>query len=245
MSKLNDSTLKIFKKYRLNTDMSVFGNENKLYDVVKVMDDMVGNQVSKYVGDSYYFSSTQNKTYRAFRATTSGSTTTSGFSSTLPKTTSKRIYFNALSLKFLGSVNAGSEAIPACEILKNDTLVGYVGIDIERKTINIYKDLQCLELQKLSVVAGDVLVFRSILCFANEYYSFSLGSFDLVGLFEFVTERINITVPQYTHNNISLPEQLNLLDVSNKIYCNQVEYLSSLSPSFTYQTTQDILFVEV
>ena len=32
MSKLNDSTLKILKKYRLDTDMSVFGNENKLYD---------------------------------------------------------------------------------------------------------------------------------------------------------------------------------------------------------------------
>ena len=30
MSKLNDSTLKILKKYRLDTDMSVFGNENKL-----------------------------------------------------------------------------------------------------------------------------------------------------------------------------------------------------------------------
>ena len=45
MSKLNDSTLKILKKYRLDTDMSVFGNENKLYDVVKVMDDMVGTQV--------------------------------------------------------------------------------------------------------------------------------------------------------------------------------------------------------
>lgn len=29
MSKLNDSTLKIFKKYRLDTDMSVFGDENK------------------------------------------------------------------------------------------------------------------------------------------------------------------------------------------------------------------------
>lgn len=57
MSKLNDSTLKIFKKYRLDTDMSVFGNENKLYDVVKVMDDMVGNQVSKYKAFAYYISS--------------------------------------------------------------------------------------------------------------------------------------------------------------------------------------------
>ena len=55
MSKLNDSTLKILKKYRLDTDMSVFGNENKLYDVVKVMDDMVGGQVgSKSVITWFY-----------------------------------------------------------------------------------------------------------------------------------------------------------------------------------------------
>ena len=75
MSKLNDSTLKILKKYRLDTDMSVFGNENKLYDVVKVMDDMVGNQVSKYVGDVYCLSSTKNTSINVFRATSSGKTT--------------------------------------------------------------------------------------------------------------------------------------------------------------------------
>lgn len=57
MSKLNDSTLKIFKKYRLDTDMSVFGNENKLYDVVKVMDDMVGNQVGDIIGLTKYVKS--------------------------------------------------------------------------------------------------------------------------------------------------------------------------------------------
>lgn len=59
MSKLNDSTLKILKKYRLDTDMSVFGNENKLYDVVKVMDDMVGNQVGKYIGELPFWDSTK------------------------------------------------------------------------------------------------------------------------------------------------------------------------------------------
>ena len=62
MSKLNDSTLKIFKKYRLNTDMSVFGDENKLYDVVKVMDDMVGNQVGKYIGRLPFWDSAKPKT---------------------------------------------------------------------------------------------------------------------------------------------------------------------------------------
>lgn len=61
MSKLNDSTLKIFKKYRLDTDMSVFGNENKLYDVVKVMDDMVGNQVGNYIAQLTYWDSTKTK----------------------------------------------------------------------------------------------------------------------------------------------------------------------------------------
>lgn len=62
MSKLNDSTLKILKKYRLDTDMSVFGNENKLYDVVKVMDDMVGNQVGKYIGQLPFWDSIKPET---------------------------------------------------------------------------------------------------------------------------------------------------------------------------------------
>lgn len=38
MSKLNDSTLKIFKKYKPDANMSVFGNENKLNEVVNIMD---------------------------------------------------------------------------------------------------------------------------------------------------------------------------------------------------------------
>lgn len=38
MSKLNDSTLKIFKKYKPDTNMSVFGNENKLNEVINLMD---------------------------------------------------------------------------------------------------------------------------------------------------------------------------------------------------------------
>lgn len=66
MSKLNDSTLKIFKKYRLNTDMSVFGNENKLYDVVKVMDDMVGGQVGKYIGQLPFWDSTKPTTTKRY-----------------------------------------------------------------------------------------------------------------------------------------------------------------------------------
>ena len=66
MSKLNDSTLKILKKYRLDTDMSVFGNENKLYDVVKVMDDMVGGQVGKYIGQLPYWDSTKPETSKRY-----------------------------------------------------------------------------------------------------------------------------------------------------------------------------------
>lgn len=38
MSKLNDSTLKILKKYKPDTNMSVFGNENKLNEVINLMD---------------------------------------------------------------------------------------------------------------------------------------------------------------------------------------------------------------
>ena len=245
MSKLNDSTLKILKKYRLDTDMSVFGNENKLYDVVKVMDDMVGNQVSKYVGDSFYFSSTSNKTYSAFRSTSSGSFKTDSFTQQFAEITSKRVYFDGFSLKFLGVVNANPKTIPACEILKNNTFAGYIGIDIETKTINIYSDLQCSQMITVSVNIGDVLVFRSLLFFTNQYFPYSIGGFDFSNIFDFTYERTNIRIPQFTHGNITLPEQLNLLDTSKTVYCNQVEYLSSLSPSFTYQATHDILLVEV
>lgn len=245
MSKLNDSTLKIFKKYRLDTDMSVFGNENKLYNVVKVMDDMVGNQVSKYVGDSYYFSSTSNKLCQAFRATSSGSFKAGSFTNQLAEITSKRVYFDGFSLKFLGVIDAYPKTIPACEILKNNTFVGYIGIDIEAKTINIYSDLQCSQMISVSVNIDDVLVFRSLLFFTNQYFSYTIDDFDFSNIFDFTYSRTYIQVPQFTHGNITLPEQLNLLDVSKTIYCNQVEYLTSLSESFTYQATHDILFAEV
>ena len=111
MSKLNDSTLKILKKYRLDTDMSVFGNENKLYDVVKVMDDMVGNQVGKYVSSVYYMSSTEtsNAQFCSANAGTSVDYQNDQFKS------SRRfddvvIYFNPFTFKYLGSVSCLSFA---------------------------------------------------------------------------------------------------------------------------------------
>ena len=113
MSKLNDSTLKILKKYRLNTDMSVFGNENKLHDVVKVMDDMVGNQVGKYVGIVSYLSSTQTQSGPFYTANAGSSVDVQNNKFILNfRYTDIVLYFHPFTFKYLGSVPANSTVIP-------------------------------------------------------------------------------------------------------------------------------------
>ena len=126
MSKLNDSTLKILKKYRLDTDMSVFGNENKLYDVVKVMDDMVGNQVSKYVGNVYYLSSTKNASMDIFKATSSGKTTNVLLNFELNQPQAPILFFDPFSLKYEGKVDETSSVMPLAKMYLNNNFVAYL-----------------------------------------------------------------------------------------------------------------------
>ena len=115
MSKLNDSTLKIFKKYRLDTDMSVFGNENKLYDVVKVMDDMVGNQVSNKAGTALFLNSSGASTVYHVNLNSGVATYTpyqqSGRS--FSTTATKQLCFDALTFKYLYNNVAGQYALVA------------------------------------------------------------------------------------------------------------------------------------
>lgn len=115
MSKLNDSTLKILKKYRLDTDMSVFGNENKLYDVVKVMDDMVGNQVSNKAGTALFWDSLVSSS-RYHLLLNSNSATYTPYQRSNDKfttTATKQLCFDALTYKYVYNNVGGQYALVA------------------------------------------------------------------------------------------------------------------------------------
>lgn len=245
MSKLNDSTLKILKKYRLDTDMSVFGNENKLYDVVKVMDDMVGNQVSKYVGNCNYFSSTSTENYSCFYVTSKGKSTTASYSEDLPKPTEKRIYFDPFTLKFLGVVAPNSNTLPVCQVLKNQNLIGYFVFNLDDKLVLFYEDFELNSPTKFSVNKGDIIEVRSMLIFSNEKYIHDYTPISMTSFFEFTTSSNNSIVPKSIRGNISIPEQITMLDTSKPIYCSSAGYLRTLSSSFTINTSYEISLVEV
>lgn len=138
MSKLNDSTLKILKKYRLDTDMSVFGNENKLYDVVKVMDDMVGNQVSKYAFSGSYLDSLSNENKYGYNYTegTFSEIDIQGTSTT----PTKRIIVDPFTFKFIGDFS-GKTKYPISRLYCNDILVGWIIRDIETKKVYVSSDI--------------------------------------------------------------------------------------------------------
>ena len=139
MSKLNDSTLKILKKYRLDTDMSVFGNENKLYDVVKVMDDMVGGQVSKYKAYVRYASSIY--TNKGYLTTVQDSSVFKTISENVSISSPNiLIIVDAKSYKVL-SVAEKPNVICFGYLQGITKLLGYVCYDIENKTYGVYSDI--------------------------------------------------------------------------------------------------------
>ena len=139
MSKLNDSTLKILKKYRLDTDMSVFGNENKLYDVVKVMDDMVGNQVSKYKAFVSYASSIKTETGKSYSVNADSvfKDATKSSSITSPDIL---IIVDALSYKVL-SIIEKPNAICIGYLQGTTKVLGYVCYNIENMSFGVYSDI--------------------------------------------------------------------------------------------------------
>lgn len=152
MSKLNDSTLKILKKYRLDTDMSVFGNENKLYDVVKVMDDMVGNQVSKYVANIDYRNSTMTENIKEIHLT-NGITQpkTIEFNITLNDSDVnsypvKALVFDKQTMKLIRSYKENSPVICVGYVSSYREHIGYIVVNFVNKTLGCYKDIHGHEL---------------------------------------------------------------------------------------------------
>ena len=245
MSKLNDSTLKILKKYRLDTDMSVFGNENKLYDVVKVMDDMVGNQVSKYVGNVYYLSSTRNESINVFKATSSGKTTNVLLNFELKQPQSPILFFDPFSLKYEGKVDETSSVMPLAKMYLNNNFVAYLVCEISTKSTYLSRDIYGNNIFKVSVNAGDTIYFSTFLMFSDIIYSLDGGpSFDYSSLFEFTTTNGSLVVPATTTNIITLPETILQLNINNIIYCNKVSRSLNLYTK-NFNINSDIQFKEV
>ena len=244
MSKLNDSTLKILKKYRLDTDMSVFGNENKLYDVVKVMDDMVGNQVSKYVGDVYYLSSTNNSTLDVYKATSSGKTTNTTLSFEIKQPQSPILFFDPFSLKYEGKVDETTSVMPLAKMYLNKTFVAYLVCEISTKAVYLSHDIYGNDIFKVSVNADDTIYFTTFLKFSNIIYSVSGPMFQYTSLFEFTTTNSYLSLPLLTTGIITLPEPILQLDINNTIYCSNISRNLSLSSS-DIGISKDIKLVEV
>lgn len=205
MSKLNDSTLKILKKYRLDTDMSVFGNENKLYDVVKVMDDMVGNQVSKYVGYCRYADSlTQTNDWRYLILKSGSAINSITYSSPKPNI---MVLLDPLSYKTLYVYRSekGSRAIIGY-IRKgsDDSIYAYIGIDFDESKISLYSDpsltidLTGTIQENISVYSQPVVIFSDIKCSNTTIY--------LQHLLDISSYSSNMQYYKITSGIINLPE---------------------------------------
>lgn len=243
MSKLNDSTLKILKKYRLDTDMSVFGNENKLYDVVKVMDDMVGNQVSKYVGNVNYLSSTKNTTLDVFKATSSGKTTNVTLSFEIKQPQSPILFFDPFSLKYEGKVDETTSVMPLAKMYLNKTFVAYLVCEISTKAVYLSRDIYGNNIFKVSVNSGDTIYFATFLKFSNKTYSNTGSAFQYTSLFEFTTTNSYLSLPSETSGIITIPEPVLQLGL-NTIYCSHISRSRSFSANYT-DINSDIKLTEV
>ena len=236
MSKLNDSTLKIFKKYRLDTDMSVFGNENKLYDVVKVMDDMVGNQVSKYVGKVGYLSSINSENASCYKATKSGKTTTFTTSINITAPKSLILFFDPFSLKYEGKIDETASFMPVAKMYVNDNFIAYAVADISSKEIFLSKNIGGSEPIKISINSGDTIHFITFLKLSNNTYSCSGGPDYFYSLFNFTFETKSKVFPKSESNIIALPDEILMLDITKKIYCGSDNANPKVTPNL-YSTS--------
>lgn len=232
MSKLNDSTLKIFKKYRLDTDMSVFGNENKLYDVVKVMDDMVGSQIGNKIGNVYYLSSTetQQAAFVFAHVGVSIDVQKDDFIS-LRRYTSDVLNFNPFTMKYLGLTPANSTLIPIAIIVdENLNELCYVGIDLITGTASTYSDILCSNKIEIAFNAQNY-AFLKLLQFTNSNVNFYSGtSIYLLDMMSNSGTSVNIAnKPKLISSAIILPKEIDMLDLSKPIYYSSGSIKSTIN----------------
>lgn len=226
MSKLNDSTLKIFKKYRLDTNMSVFGDENKLYNVVKVMDDMVGNQVSKYVTSCGYFDSLSTKQPYGYNYN-EGTFSDLAVQETSTLAT-KRIIIDPFTFKLIGDFS-GKTKYPFSRLYCNNTLVGWIIRDTVANIVYVSSDIYGeINITGSQVPTGTYYV-KGLLEFKDkpEYLS---GSEDLKYFYSLIS--VLHTWSQIT--SISVPK-----DVSGAVVVPQ--YLHDVLPTGYYNFHSDMI----
>lgn len=224
MSKLNDSTLKILKKYRLDTDMSVFGNENKLYDVVKVMDDMVGNQVSKLASTSFSITSSTNTTsVYCVRPSSNGKATYTGYTSsktTMIANNFTNYYYDSLSMKFLlkssevvyigclRDYNQNNKAVYYCGYkdgmfrLYDETMVNEISGDVDWSNTKYWIDIiVCISDTKQFFNGVENIRLSQFFGGTEDYYEY------------------NVTAPNSVIPNIPLTVPESFANYTNGYYC--------------------------
>lgn len=233
MSKLNDSTLKILKKYRLDTDMSVFGNENKLYDVVKVMDDMVGNQVSKYIGAVDVLNSLSTTVTTGYIAKENSVFAEYSANNIIQFTRDIYIY-HPLTMKKIKIFKPSDNIFPIGYLFSDiGEIVCYVNLDIERKKFFCSSDEEGINNLTGTLVPKKEVSFLPYICFANTSINNSIGSFGLTVLID-GTSASNMTVNKTSTLAITLPEEI--VTLGSKIYCNSPNISSYISfPKITKQ----------
>ena len=235
MSKLNDSTLKILKKYRLDTDMSVFGNENKLYDVVKVMDDMVGNQVSKYAGAISVLSSLDTSAPNTRIATRTSVFAEYSYDGVKPTISNDVYVYNALSMKKIKIFKPDDNIFPiGCLSDKDGNVICHVNLDLERNKYFCSSDeLGTNNLTGTSVPIIKV-AFASYVYFSTSPVYFSGLSVDISNIINGESAG-NVSFPTGIKLAITLPEEIGLL--GNKLYSNSISGCSHTfyPPNISYE----------
>ena len=236
MSKLNDSTLKILKKYRLDTDMSVFGNENKLYDVVKVMDDMVGNQVSKYVSAISVLNSLNHSAPASSQASYNSVFAEYSNDGTVPTISNDIYIYNALSMKKIKIFKPGDNIFPIGYLLgSNGYVLCYVNLDIERNVYFCSSDEQGTNNLTGTSVPTIRVAFAPYVCFSTSSISFN-GSYVAVDNIINGSSAGNLSLPTGDKMAITLPEEIGSL--GNKLYYNSISSCSHQfkMPYITYES---------
>lgn len=205
MSKLNDSTLKIFKKYRLDTNMSVFGDENKLYDVVKVMDDMVGNQVSKYVAQTSYLDSNSIISIQAYKTNSALKDYDIDYSKVLESSSDVYAY-DPLTMKYIGTIPDKSPVFPLGILSVNNQDYGYVIYNNETKKMYISNDIQGSTNLTGSNVNG-IVVYKPLYLVSKSFFRFYISSGVYANVFLTASSSTKVSVNNNTIGVITLPEQ--------------------------------------
>ena len=221
MSKLNDSTLKIFKKYRLDTDMSVFGNENKLYDVVKVMDDMVGGQVGSKKTITWFRDSLNTENYRSYNYTAAPTEIrqyTQTYAQSIEINNVSHVYcYDPFTMKYLCDNMTQDVWLYGLLVNSDEKIVAYVGFVMDSttetrlsgKNYGLYKDVNC----SIPCSLGDfdfskAHYIRTVYCISDNKISSlaNLGYYWTIFFTGGTTGDKYIDTPKELKAKISLPE---------------------------------------